>query len=64
MALGATVVPPYTVRSTATASVSMPVTWEELAALPHSQTFTVTNALERLASTGDLWAALAPPAEV
>lgn len=60
MALGATVVPPYTVRSTPTASVSMPVTWDELVTLPHGQTFTIENALDRLAATGDLWAALAP----
>lgn len=60
MALGATVVPPYVVRATPQASVSMPVTWDELADLPHAQIYTVANALDRLAQVGDLWAGLAP----
>ncbi|NLE73096.1 MAG: hypothetical protein GX604_00460 [Actinobacteria bacterium] len=58
MALGATVVPPYTVRPTPTATISMPVTWDELETLPHGQTFTMANTLERLATVGDLWAAV------
>ena len=61
MAFGATVVPPYTLRATPTATVSMPVTWEELARLPHSQTYTLCNALERLEAVGDLWRDLVPP---
>lgn len=63
MALGATVVPPYVVRPTPGATVSMPVTWEELDHLEDPTAFTVRTALPRLALTGDLWAPLAPPAE-
>jgi bifunctional non-homologous end joining protein LigD len=62
MALGATVVPAYVVRPTPTATVSMPVTWEELPGIESGVAFDITNALERLRATGDLWAALAPPA--
>ncbi len=61
MAMGATVAPPYTVRATAVASISMPVTWEELATLEHSQVYTVANALARVTSVGDLWAPLVTP---
>jgi bifunctional non-homologous end joining protein LigD len=60
MALGATVVPPYVVRSTPQATVSMPVTWQELRRLESPDVFTVRTAPARLARTGDLWAALAP----
>jgi bifunctional non-homologous end joining protein LigD len=60
MALGATVVPPYVVRSTPQATVSMPVTWQELERLESPSVFTVRTATARLARTGDLWAALAP----
>lgn len=60
MALGANVVAPYVVRATPVASVSMPLTWEELDALEDPLTFTVRTAGERLAQVGDLWASLAP----
>jgi DNA primase len=60
MALGATVVPAYVVRATPTATVSMPVSWEELPHLESGAAFDITNALDRLSRTGDLWAALAP----
>ena len=60
MALGATVVPPYVVRPTPQATVSMPVTWQELDRLESPAVFTVRTAPTRLAQTGDLWAALAP----
>jgi bifunctional non-homologous end joining protein LigD len=60
MALGATVVPPYVVRPTPQATVSMPVTWQELGRLESPAAFTVRTAAARLARTGDLWAALAP----
>ena len=60
MALGATVVPPYVVRPTPQATVSMPVTWQELGRLESPDVFTVRTALLRLARIGDLWAALAP----
>ena len=36
------------------APVSMPLTWEELAKA-HPLDFRITNALERLAETGDRW---------
>jgi bifunctional non-homologous end joining protein LigD len=62
MALGATVVPPYVVRATPQATVSMPVTWQELGRLESPDAFTVRTAPARLARTGDLWAALAPTA--
>lgn len=64
MALGATVVPPYVVRPTPEATVSMPVTWEELDRIESPAVFTVRTALPRLAQTGDLWAALAPATPV
>lgn len=60
MALGANVVAPYVVRATPVASVSMPLTWEELDTLDDPFVFTVRTAGERLAQVGDLWAALAP----
>ncbi len=62
MALGATVVPPYVVRPTPQATVSMPVTWQELARLRSPDVFTVRTAPARLAQSGDLWAGLAPTA--
>jgi bifunctional non-homologous end joining protein LigD len=62
MALGATVVPAYVVRATPSATVSMPVTWDELPGLESGAAFDITNAPARLARTGDLWAALTPAA--
>lgn len=64
MALGATVVPPYVVRPTPQATVSMPVTWQELEHLESPAVFTVRTATARLTRTGDLWAALAPTTHV
>ncbi|MBU2601773.1 MAG: ATP-dependent DNA ligase [Actinobacteria bacterium] len=58
MALGATVVAPYAVRPTPIASVSMPVTWEELDELDDPYLFTVRTAGERVAAVGDLWNAI------
>jgi bifunctional non-homologous end joining protein LigD len=60
MALGATVVAPYVVRATSVASVSMPLTWEELDIIDDPFVFTVRTAGERLGRTGDLWTALTP----
>lgn len=60
MSIGATVVPPYVVRPTPQATVSMPVTWQELGRLESPDVFTVRTVLARLARMGDLWAALAP----
>ncbi len=62
MAPGATVVPPYVVRATDNAAVSMPVEWEELDTLEHAGAFTIRDALPRLERTGDLWASLAEAA--
>jgi bifunctional non-homologous end joining protein LigD len=44
----------YSPRGVAGAPVSMPLTWEELAAA-HPLDFRITNAAERLAQTGDRW---------
>ena len=44
----------YSPRGAAGAPVSMPLTWEELAAA-HPLDFRLTNAAERLAQTGDRW---------
>jgi len=60
MALGATVVAPYSVRPTPVASVSMPLTWEELERLDDPYLFTVRTAGERVTAVGDLWAPVRP----
>ncbi|HEX2199620.1 MAG TPA: DNA ligase D [Burkholderiales bacterium] len=44
----------YSPRGVAGAPVSMPLTWEELAGA-HPLDFTITNAAQRLARTGDRW---------
>jgi bifunctional non-homologous end joining protein LigD len=44
----------YSPRGAAGAAVSMPLTWEELAAA-HPLDFRITNVTERLARTGDRW---------
>jgi bifunctional non-homologous end joining protein LigD len=59
MSPGATIVPPYVARPTPEATVSMPVTWEELETLPDGRGFTIKTAPGRLAKTGDLWKGLA-----
>ncbi|MCX8033261.1 MAG: non-homologous end-joining DNA ligase [Thermoleophilia bacterium] len=58
MAQGATIVPPYVARATPEATVSMPVTWDELASLADGRAFTIRTALPRLERTGDLWEVL------
>jgi bifunctional non-homologous end joining protein LigD len=58
MSPGATIVPPYVVRPTAEATVSMPITWEELDSLENGRAFTIKTAPARLARTGDLWTGL------
>jgi len=62
MSPGATIVPPYVTRPTPEATVSMPVTWDELHTLDDGRGFTIKTALTRLEKTGDLWAGLAPAA--
>lgn len=59
MSPGATIVPPYVVRPTAGATVSMPISWDELDTLLDGTRFTIKTAPPRLARTGDLWADLA-----
>ena len=44
----------YSPRGAPGAPVSMPLTWEELAGA-HPLDFTIANAPERLAATGDRW---------
>ncbi len=63
MSPGATIVPPYVTRPTPEATVSTPVTWEELAHLQDGLAFTVLTVPARLAWTGDLWAPLTRGAE-
>jgi bifunctional non-homologous end joining protein LigD len=58
MSEGATIVPPYVARPTPIATVSMPVTWQELETLPDGNAFTIDTALARLEKVGDLWAGL------
>jgi bifunctional non-homologous end joining protein LigD len=54
-AWGRTLASIYSVRPTPVASVSMPVTWEELENGAKIQDFRIDNAVERLEETGDLW---------
>jgi bifunctional non-homologous end joining protein LigD len=58
MSPGATIVPPYVARPTPEATVSLPVTWEELETLRDGSGFTIKTAPARLEKTGDLWKAL------
>lgn len=57
-AWGSTLASVYSVRPTPTGTVSMPVTWDEVEAGIEIEDFTILNARERLADTGDLWAPL------
>lgn len=54
-AWGHTLASIYSVRPTAVASVSMPVTWEEVEDGVRIEDFRMDNALARLGETGDLW---------
>lgn len=53
--LGATLASIYSVRPTPEASVSTPVTWEEVERGIETADFTVTNVPERVEKIGDLW---------
>lgn len=53
-ARGKTVAAAYTPRATASATVSTPVSWDELAACSASH-YTIHNLLGRLTDTGDIW---------
>jgi bifunctional non-homologous end joining protein LigD len=54
-AWGRTLASIYSVRPRPEASVSMPVTWDEVKSGVRIEDFTVMNASARLAETGDLW---------
>ena len=50
-----TVICPYSLRSTKNASVSMPLTWNELPGLTSAAQFTIKDALATVQSDGDPW---------
>ncbi|MCA9214579.1 MAG: DNA ligase D, partial [Planctomycetales bacterium] len=52
---GATFVAPYSTRASQDASISIPVSWEELETLPNARSITLTNAMRRLDFTDDPW---------
>ena len=54
-AWGRTLASIYSVRPTAVAGVSMPVTWEELEKGVRLEDFRIDNAVTRLKKVGDLW---------
>ena len=54
-AWGRTLASIYSIRPTPVASVSMPVTWEEIEEGVRIEDFRVDNALARLNEVGDLW---------
>jgi DNA primase len=55
---GKTLASVYSARANAFAGVSTPLTWAEVEAGVSPKDFTIANFAERLASVGDLWAAL------
>lgn len=57
--LGATLASIYSVRPTPEASVSTPVTWDEVEGGIDTADFTMRNVPKRVAKLGDLWAPLA-----
>lgn len=60
---GSTLASVYSVRPTAKAMASAPVTWEELARGCELEDFTIENMPARVKKVGDLWAPLAPSAK-
>jgi bifunctional non-homologous end joining protein LigD len=52
---GQTIVPPYVVRPTEDATVSMPLEWDELDSELSPSAFSLKNALERISQRGDLF---------
>ncbi len=59
---GATLASIYSVRPRPLATVSTPVTWDELAKGVEMEDFRLDNVRERIAAHGDLWAPLLDPA--
>ncbi|TVX91814.1 non-homologous end-joining DNA ligase [Paenibacillus agilis] len=57
---GRTIAAAYTPRATPYASVSMPLTWEEVSRNPSPQHFTLLNAAERLNQVGNLLSQVPP----
>lgn len=55
---GSTLASVYSVRPTPRASVSAPVTWEEIESGIEIDDFRIDNMMERIASAGDLWSPL------
>jgi bifunctional non-homologous end joining protein LigD len=60
-AWGRTLASVYSVRPTPKASVSTPVTWEEIEAGVEIADFTLGNVPQRVAEVGDLWAPVSAP---
>ena len=52
---GSTLASIYSVRPTPLATVSTPVSWDEVAAGVRIEDFRLDNVRERFATTGDLW---------
>jgi bifunctional non-homologous end joining protein LigD len=52
---GSTLASIYSVRPTPLATVSTPLTWEEVAAGANIEDFRLDNVRERFAKVGDLW---------
>ena len=52
---GQTLAAPYSVRPTQEATVSMPLSWDEVKPGLLPTNFTIQNSLQRIKSTGDLW---------
>lgn len=52
---GATFVAPYSTRARANASISVPITWNELETIPNACSITLINAARRLDFTEDPW---------
>lgn len=52
---GQSIVSPYSLRGRPGAPVSMPLRWDELAALESSQEFTIRNVVDKVKDEGDAW---------
>jgi bifunctional non-homologous end joining protein LigD len=52
---GQSIVSPYSIRGRHGAPVSMPLTWNEIAALKSPLDFTIRNAVDKVVNDGDAW---------